>query len=457
MNYSWEELARLAGGRLLQSGTQRPVRAGVDSRGVSSGDLFVALAGEKTDGHVFLSSAVANGAAGALVSQETEGIPDGFGVIRCEDTLTALQRLATAHRSHWGGRVVGVTGSNGKTTTKEILAHLLRSFGKKVLATRGNLNSRIGLPLMLLELEPEHTHAVLEMGASATGDIARLAAMAQPHLGVVTGIGRAHLEFFGEIESVADAKWELVTALGESGVAFLNADDPRLMARRPSARCGVVTFGQAPVADVRGETLRQDPQTTFDLVAGLSRRSVRLPVPGLFNVTNALAAVSVALWERGTFLDLVRGLETFAPPPDRMQMRRRADGSLFVTDAYNANPDSMEASVSSFVEAFPYSPRVVVLGSMKELGDASSSSHRELGERLAQRRFFKIFFLGPEGADVQTGYERSGGKDPLWIGEDPTLLSKELAACLTPETAVLFKASRSVRLESVFEPLLISH
>jgi UDP-N-acetylmuramoyl-tripeptide--D-alanyl-D-alanine ligase len=454
LSYPWDQLAALSEARLVRPGASLPRRACVDSRRLEAGDLFVALPGERRDGHEFLAEAAARGASGAIVSREAGGLPEGFGLLRAEDPLAALQRLAQAHRTAMTARVIGVTGSNGKTTTKDMLAHLLAAAGKSVLSTRGNLNSQIGLPLMLLELTPEHTHAVLEMGASARGDIRRLAALARPDMGVLTGIGRAHLEFFGSVEGVLAAKWELVEALGKEGIAFLNADDARLMARRGSAGSAVVTFGCAPGADVRAENVRQDPQTAFDLLVGGARQPVRLPLPGLFNVTNALAAAAVALWERADFRNVARSLGTFTPPPDRMQMRRRQDGSLFLLDAYNANPDSMAASLASFAEAFPHWPRVAVLGSMRELGAETEAAHRELGRSLAGLPLARVFFLGPEAGALRAGYEAAGGKSPLWTGEEKPALSRSLAETLTPETVVLFKASRGVRLEDVYAPFL---
>lgn len=454
LSYSWEELAAHAGGRLEKAGAVMARGVGIDSRAVRKGDLFVALKGDRQDGHEFLGEAAARGAAGALVSRSVEGLPNGFGLIRAGDALTGLQSLGRAHRKGMPVRVIGITGSNGKTTTKEMLAHLLQSMGRDVFATKGNWNSQIGLPLMLLELESHHTHAALEMGASAKGDIARLAEMAAPQMAVITGIGRAHLETFGTVEGVLEAKWELVEALGKDGVAFLNADDPRLVARRKEARCSVVTFGLSPGADVRAENVRQTPHTVFDLVVGGARREVRLPMPGLFNVTNALAAASVALWERGLLPVVAEALGRVTPPSQRMQMRRRADGPLFLIDAYNANPDSMAASVQSFVRAFPQGPKTAVLGSMRELGPASEREHIQLGRTLAGLPLERIFFIGPEGEWVRAGYAEAGGKKEVAIGEDREKMREDIARSLEANAVILFKASRGVRLEEIYEPLL---
>jgi UDP-N-acetylmuramoyl-tripeptide--D-alanyl-D-alanine ligase len=457
LSYSWSEWAELSGGKWEKKGTEAPPpkRVVIDSRLVQAGDLFVALKGARTDGHAFLKEVARRGAAGALVSRTMDNLPDSFGLIRVDDPLKGLQAMGQAHREKMSVRLIGITGSNGKTTTKEMLAHLLRGMGRNVLSTHGNLNSQVGLPLMLLELEPHHTHAVLEMGASAKGDIARLCEMARPQMAVITGIGRAHLETFGSLEGVCVAKWEIVEALEKEGIAFLNGDDPLLMSKRKDARCSVVTFGQTPGADVRAENVRQNPHTAFDLVVGGARRAVNLPLSGLFNVTNALAAAAVALWERGLLPDVAELLGNFSPPPQRMQMRRREDGSLFLIDAYNANPDSMAASLDSFVQAFPHWPKTVVLGSMLELGPAAEQEHRQLGRTLSALPLERIFFVGPEGALVRAGYIEAGGRKEFYFGENREELRDHIAKTLTADGVFLFKASRGVQLEDIYEPLML--
>lgn len=451
---SWPALAEKAGGQLARSGSALPERVVTDSRAVTPGDFFVALKGERQDGHDFLKDVAARGAVGALVDRAVDGLPATFGLVRVTDTLAGLQAWAAAHRKQLNPRIIGITGSNGKTTTKEMIAHLLRAGGKSVYATRGNLNSQVGLPLSLLELRAEHTHAVIEMGASAAGDIARLAAMARPAIGVLTGIGRAHLATFGSLEGVARAKWELIESLGTEGLAFLNIDDERIAARRKSAACSVVTFGQSDGADVRAVNPRQDPHTAFDLVVAGARRTIRLPVPGLFNVTNALAAAAVALWERMNLLDVASAFSSFTAPAQRMQMKRRADGSLFLIDAYNANPDSMAAGLDSFVAAFPHWPRVAVVGSMLELGETAEPEHRALGARLARLPLDAVFFVGPEHAWVRDGYESAGGKAPLTATDERAAVRDALGKVLTPDTSVFFKGSRGARLEEIYEPFL---
>lgn len=449
------DLAAVTGGEILtgQAGTAVENLV-IDSRSVAPGDFFVALQGERHDGHAFLPDAVARGAKGALVSRRDAPAPSGMNILWVRDAVKALQDAGRFCRERAAARVVGITGSNGKTTTKEMAAAVLRSGGKTVLSTRGNLNSQIGLPLMLMEIEPRHTHLVLEMGASAPGDIAKLAHLARPDIGVITGIGAAHLEFFGSMEGVLRGKWEIVESLDHDGAAVLNADDALLMSKRASVRGRVVTFGLSPEADVRAENIRQAETVSFDLVAQGRRWPVRLPAPGIFNVTNALAAAAVGIFEKIDGGTVVQALEKFTPPEMRMQVRRRADKVVFVVDAYNANPTSMRASLISFAESFSAHRRLAVLGSMLELGAGAQAAHEDIGALAAKLPLEAVFFNGPEGPWTKKSYERAGGRADFQTFNDNASLRSALAERLKPGDAVFFKASRGVHLEDVFKPLL---
>lgn len=449
------ELASLMGGRLSSGDPAARVRSlAIDSRALQEGDYFVALAGERSDGHEFVPEVLARGAAGVVVSRDVPGIPQGTNCIRVAAAIPALQKAGQAFRRRFPVRVVGITGSNGKTTTKDMTAHALAAGGKKVLATRGNLNSQIGLPLMLMEIEAGMSHAVLEMGASERGNIRRLAELAGPDTGVITGIGAAHLEYFGSLEGVRDAKWELIESLPHGGVAVLNADDPLLASKAVPAGRRSVTFGFGAGADVRGENVAQDESVTFDLLCDGKRLPVRLPLPGLFNVRNALAAAAVA-WTEGIGLDAIcASLAAFSPPKMRMEVRRLPDGTVFLIDAYNANPTSMKASIESFVRAFPGRPHVAVLGSMLELGPSAQAEHTALGALVAGSAVDEVYFLGPEGGWVR--YGAGPAKERVRLFDDHDSLRRALAAALRPGSAVLFKASRGVKLEKIFEPMIES-
>ena len=433
-------------------------RFAIDSRGVKPGDVFVAIKGERSDGNDFAAVALKNGASGAIVTRDVADLPSGVPVLRVPDAVAALQDVARRHRASSSSRVTGVTGSNGKTTTKEMISRVLSVGGNTVFASTGNHNSRIGLPLMVMELEPRHTHAVFEMGASEKGDIAALASVAKPRTGVLTNVGRAHLLTFGTQEGVADAKWELVDALPSDGLAVLNADDPRILSRRSRAKSRVTTYGLSAEADVRGLDVRPLARegkdgTAFNLtVRGEKSVSVWIPVPGYFNVSNALAAAVVGLEEGVALDDIVRGLESFQPPAQRMQARRGKGGALFVIDAYNANPDSMKVSLQSFAAAYGGRRRVAVLGGMRELGTATADEHRALGSLAGRLDLSKVFFLGEECSWVREGWP-SGSSVLLECFADKTSLREALAQ--EPDGGVyLFKASRGVKMEEVYEPLI---
>lgn len=448
------DLVRATGGRLVSGDASAPAPSFfVDSRRVRPGEIFAAIKGERSDGHDFVRDVLAHGAGGALVSRLPEGLPAGAPVLVVSDVVKALQDAARFHRAGSTARVVGVTGSNGKTTTKEMISQVLAAGGKKVYSTPGNFNSQIGLPLSVCAMGEENTHAVFEMGASAKGNIASLAAVAKPQIGVLTNIGRAHLLTFGTLEGTADAKWELVDALPPEGAAVINADDPRLMARKGRARSRVVTYGINAPADVRAEDLRSAPETLFTLAAGGRRAEVRLPVPGLFNAYNALAAAAVGINEGVSLEDVVKGLADFRPPQQRMQVRRGKAGSLFLIDAYNANPDSMKASLESFAAAYPALRRFAVLGGMRELGPSAADEHRALGAAASRMDLEKLYFVGEEGAWVKEGWP-ADASFPLECVADKAALRRILTPELGPGRAFLFKASRGVALEEVYEPLL---
>jgi UDP-N-acetylmuramoyl-tripeptide--D-alanyl-D-alanine ligase len=455
LGFRWADLPAITAGRLSggdASSTVGPVA--VDSQAVSRGGTFVALPGQRRDGHDFVRPAVERGATGVVVSRDVGVLPAGVACLRVDDTLRALQEVGAAHRKLFTPAVVGVTGSNGKTTTKEMVARVLRASGREVLATRGNLNSQVGLPLMLMELEAGHGYAVFEMGASKRGEIARLAELARPRIGVLTNVGPAHLETFGTLQDVFEAKWELAASLPRDGLAVLNADDPFLAARRTAPACPVMTFGLGPKADVRAENIVQEPGASFDLVLGGVRRRVRLAAPGAFNVLNALAAAAVGLHERVPLDELVAALERAVPPPGRMQVRVSREGAVMVLDAYNANPASMSAAVESFVRAYADRKRLAVLGGMRELGAAAEAEHAGVGERLAGLSLDRIFFLGEEGDWVRAGYEKGGGAARFEVYASRDELREALRRELGPGVAAVFKASRGVRLEEVYEPLL---
>ena len=347
----------------------------IDSRTLHTGDLFVAVKGERMDGHDFVDQALDNGACAAVVCKDQlPRLQSTRGLLAVDDTLLALQTLASAVRRLWGKPLIGVTGSAGKTTTKEAIAHVL-STRLRVLKSEGNFNNHFGLPLMLLKVESGHDLAVIEMGMSHRGEIAALAKIAHPEIGVVTNVAPVHLEFFKSVADIARAKYELIESLPANGIAVLNADDEYVSQFGRDFRGTVVTYGLSASADVRAENVEQHGPTgsTFDVVIGGCRERANLPLVGMHNVSNALAAVAIAL-QRG-FLpsDAVAALASISAADKRGQVVQIGNITV-INDCYNSNPKALDAMVDALA-SMPAKRRIVVAGEMLELGPAGAELH----------------------------------------------------------------------------------
>ena len=427
-----------------------------DSRTLKPGDFFVALKGKSFDGHTFLSEAAGKGALGCVVAAPPS-IPlrPGFVVIQVEETQWALGQIAECWRRRYPARVVAITGSNGKTTTKEMTGSVLRQ-GYRVLVSLGNLNNLIGVPLTLFQLRREHQAAVLELGMNARGEIHRLAEMAQPDVGVITNIGEAHLEFLGSVEEVAEAKGELLPFLTGDRVAVLNRDDPYLTRLFPRVRGRLITFGLHERADVRAERVRsgQNGRTLFTLAAGRKGRSVRLNTPGRLNVWNALAAAAVGT-AFGLDLDAITaGLEQAPAAPMRMERILHPSGAVIVNDAYNANPTSMAASLEAFVRLSKGREAIVVLGDMLELGSVSEAAHRRIGALVAGWRPALLITVGERARAIGEGAALNGlDVTRIHCCRDHVEARAVLRAHVTRAPWILLKASRGMGLEKLLEGL----
>jgi UDP-N-acetylmuramoyl-tripeptide--D-alanyl-D-alanine ligase len=454
-----DELLAATGGRLSGSTSVTSFRdATVDSRRVPPGSLFVALRGERTDGHRHVVDAVRAGAAAVLV-ESPEELPDGLdaAVVVVRDSLVALQELAAWWRSRQAVRVVGITGSTGKTLAKEITADVLsRTF--PTLRNEGNLNSESGLPLTLLRLEPEHEVAVLEMSMYTVGEIARLAEIAHPEVGVVLAVHPTHLERAGSIERIARAKAELPEALPPDGLAVLNADDHRVAAMRDVTAATTWTFGLGPSADVRADeiTSRGVVGTDFTLHAPWGVRRLHSATPGRHLVPHALAAAAVAEWLGEPLDEVAAALEAGSSAPHRMAVHESASGATIVDDTYNASPVSVEAALDFLAET-PVPDgrrRIAVLGDMLELGPDEERLHRHVGEHAA-RTTDALVVVGPRGAWIAEG-ARAGGATTVLQADDAeaaaALLDRDLAP--GPGDVVLLKASRGIELDRAVDRLL---
>jgi UDP-N-acetylmuramoyl-tripeptide--D-alanyl-D-alanine ligase len=436
-------VAQAVGGQL--QGPDRPFEGvSIDSRKSPAGALFIALKGPNFDGHAFAADAVKQGAVALLVDHPVEaGVPQ----VVVPDTFAALTRLASEWRRRFSLPVVGVTGSNGKTTTKEILGTILAREGS-CLVTRGNLNNHLGVPLMLLELESSHRSAVIEMGANHGGEIAHLAALAQPTVGLVTNAGAAHLEGFGSLEGVARGKGEMFSALAGRGTAIINADDvyaPLWKSLAGASR--VLTFGIESAADVVARDVRLEAgpagfRSVFDLVMPAGVRTVTLQLGGLHNVRNALGAAAAASAAGASFDHIVAGLSQVRPVAGRLDLRRARGGAFIVDDSYNANPTSLRAGLDTF-RGLP-GRRWLVLGEMREVGAEADERHAEIGRFARDTGIERLFAVG-EGTRPAVAAFGSGAE---WFAD----LDKLIAAIepgLEPGITILVKGSRSNRLERV--------
>ena len=421
----------------------------IDSRTLRPGDLFFAVKGERLDGHDFVEQALAKGAAAAVVRKDQLArYSVKTRLLAVEDTLVALQTLATAVRRLWGKLVVGVTGSAGKTTTKEAIAHLLAT-RYRVLKSEGNFNNHFGLPLMLLKLQPEQEVAVIEIGMSHPGEIGALAKIAQPEIGVVICVAPVHLEFFNSVSEIARAKYELIASLPAGGTAVLNADDEYVSQFGRDFKGKVVRFGLKAPADIRAEHIQQCGAlgSEFDLVVDGCREKATLPLVGNHNVSNALAAVAVAL-ERGlTPSEAVEALRTLAPADRRGQVVQLGNITV-INDCYNSNPKALNAMVD-VLAAIPAKRHIVVAGEMLELGSSGEELHRRAGRHMAEKKIDVL--LGVRGlAQPMVEAARQAGIRAEFV-PTPETAGEWLAQETRAGDMVLLKASRGVKLERALE------
>jgi UDP-N-acetylmuramoyl-tripeptide--D-alanyl-D-alanine ligase len=440
------EFALACGGRL--EGADRPYSAvSTDTRTLASGELFVALRGPRFNGHAFLASAAAAGAAGAVVDTEQD-VP--LAQIVVADTVAALGRAAARWRAQFDIPLIGVAGSNGKTTVKEMLASILARAGP-CLATLGNLNNHIGVPLTLFGLETIHRCAVIEMGANRPGEVAALARLARPTIGLITNAGAEHLEGFGSLEGAARAEGEMVEGLDPSGVAILNADDPFAPVWRGLTRARVVTFGLGAPADFTArdpatEIRAGEFLTRFSLECPAGRATVALHLAGRHNVANALAASAAAV-AAGADLEQVRdGLGAMRAVEGRLQLKRAARGAWLIDDSYNANPSSVRAGIE--VLAALEGPKWLVLGEMAELGAYAGASHEQIGAFAREHGVERLFGIG---SLARLAVERFG-PGAEWFA-DAEALKGTLERVLTADARVLIKGSHVNRLDRVVAAL----
>lgn len=458
MRLDLRQIAHWCGAEMEDASADGIVAGGysIDSRTIEAGELFFAVKGARFDGHDFVSAAMARGAVGAAISRDKLDAVRAAGaagpLLVVEDPLKALQQLAAVVRRQWGRRLVGITGSAGKTTTKEAVAKVL-SAKFSVLKSLGNLNNEYGLPLQLLKLEPWHEAAVIEMGMSHAGEIAALAHIAAPNWGVVTNVGSAHAQNFADgVTGIARAKYELVEALPAQGVAFLNCDDPRVSQFGRDFRGKAVYFGRGPCADPRAdsvESIGADGQKV-EVRAGEQRGTLHLRLLGEHNVSNAMAAIAVGVEAGIPLLDCCAALAELAPEDKRGQVLV-VRGATVINDCYNSNPEALKAMIGTLAK-MPVAAggrRILVAGAMLELGPQSTALHAECGRAAAKAGIDLIAGVSGDAKSLAEEAGEAGAKAAFF--ETPEKAGEWLRTSAKTGDVVLLKGSRGVRLERALE------
>jgi len=446
MNWSLSQIAAAVNGRLV--GADVTVEGvSTDTRAIAKGALFIALAGERFDAHDFLDQAMAAG-AGALLVADAGKLPAGVSAVVVDDTRLALGRLAAAWRARFALPVIAVTGSNGKTTTKEMIAAILKvAHGAAVLSTRGNLNNDIGLPLTLLGLSAAHRAAVIEMGMNHPGEIAYLAPIGAPTVALVTNAQRAHLEGMGDLDEVAREKGAIFSGLPAEGVAVINADDSYAgYWRGVAAGHPVRSFAIDGAADVVGKVRQHGLETAIDLSAPEGEVHIALRIPGRHNAGNAVAAAAACLAAGVPLAAVAAGLESFSGVKGRLQRRAGKLGAEILDDTYNANPDSVRAGID--VLASTIGRKLLILGDMGEIGEACAQYHDEIGGYAKSQGVDLLFALG-EATKAAVRNFGDGARHFCHVDKLIAAADKELG----PDTTVLVKGSRFMKMERVADAL----
>jgi UDP-N-acetylmuramoyl-tripeptide--D-alanyl-D-alanine ligase len=456
VSFALGDVARDCAGTLSGDPSIRVCGVSTDTRRLEAGQLFIAIRGPSFDGHRFVPDAVAKGAPGVLVCSD-EVDAQGAAVIRVEDTLAALGALAKARRERFAGPVIAVTGSNGKTTTREMCARILEAAGHRPRRSPGNYNNEIGLPLSILALEEGDTALVVELGMNHPGEIDALGAIASPTVGAITQIAPAHLGPMGSVEAIARAKGELLERIRPDGVAVLNADDARVMGQSTRFSGRVIRFGTALEAGVRAAAIETTPQgVRFQLAIPSGAAGVELCAPGRHQVWNALCAVAAA-WAAGVpdgeLLAAARsGLARFRPVPGRLVLSRTPEGVTLLDDSYNANPVSVEAALRALGEVDGAARRVAILGDMLELGPDAPALHARTGDAAAHAGVDVLIAVGDLSRETADAARRGGIEEVVEV-PDAKAAAALVRASVRSGDAVLVKGSRGMGLEAVVHAL----
>jgi UDP-N-acetylmuramoyl-tripeptide--D-alanyl-D-alanine ligase len=455
MPYSGYEILEATGGTLIMGSSDTVFDAvSTDTRESQKGNLFIPLKGERFDGHEFLPAAVASGAAGLLIEEGKEellkGISGDVTVIRVTDTLAALGAVAYYRRKKFNIPVLAITGSAGKTTTKEMAACIMGPI-KNTLKTEGNFNNLIGLPLTLLRLNDKHELAILEMGTNVPGEIARLSSIAAPDVGLITNVGPTHLEGLKSVDAVREEKGELFRSLAAEGIAVVNGDDDAVRALAERRQGRKVSFGIRTASDVTAEDIVSTGRgASFILRIGDRKKNVALAAAGVHSVMNALAAAA-ACWSLGADEEIIgRGLQSFKPISARMEIKGLKNGVFLINDTYNANPVSVREALLSLRDLKGKHKSAVILGDMLELGDRAAELHKEVGGIIAETGVDALFLKGAFSGATADGAQRKGmDASRIFFPSTPEDIVERLSSALQRGDWVLVKGSRAMRMEEI--------
>lgn len=458
VTFTLDQVLTATHGQLLVSGAGRFTSVSTDTRSLQPGALFIALRGERFDGHAYLEEARARGAAGALIQDAVPGIcrrhtaVGDWSVIEVTDSLYALGQLAQAHRQRFRLPVIGITGSAGKTTTKEMTAAILET-RRTVLKTAGNFNNEIGLPLTLCQLDETHQAAVVEFGMRGLGQIGYLTAIARPNVGVITNIGLTHLELLGSQEAIALAKAEILDQMQATSTAILPGDDGYFPLLREHARGPIVTVGEGDGNDVHPSDLSMNEEGClhFTLHTPQGAFPLQLGAPGRHQVWNALAASAAALAVGATPEEIMQGLAAYQGSTGRMRVLRAPAGYTVVDDTYNANPAAMQATLHYLAETAGRH-KLAILGDMRELGPAARDLHQEIGRYAADLGIDALFAVGELGQEYVAA-ANARGMHAAWFPSNAEAAATA-RALLEPGDIVLVKGSRAMKMEEIVSELV---
>jgi UDP-N-acetylmuramoyl-tripeptide--D-alanyl-D-alanine ligase len=462
MEWTLTDIVAATDGRLLYGAPESRIEnVGIDSRTITSTELFIPIRGDRYDAHDFLPEVIEQGVKAVVVAADTDvALPhekwkgQGVSCVVVDDTTRALGALARFRRRQMEIPVVAITGSNGKTTTRQMTASVM-AMRYKTLSTQGNLNNEIGLPLTLLGLERFHQAAVVELGINHFGEMDRLGAICEPTIGMITNVGPAHLEFLKDLEGVRRAKGELLAHVQPQGMVVLNKDDEHVAALAVQSQCRVVYFGTSSQADVRAESIDETHDgIRFDLVLPDERVRVQMNTPGRFMVHNALAAAAAGHLSGVGAGEIVRGLESFQPVTGRLHVVKTDKGVNIIDDTYNANPQSMIAAIQTLTAIRRSSRGFIVLGDMLELGDKAEALHHHIGMVAAEAGAARVYAYGDYSGSLIAGARQAGMKDEDLMAGGKQEIAADLIQRFQPEDWVLVKGSRGMAMETVVNAIL---